>query len=65
MSMNDVLSVQHPRNTPRTVISIRFRDVELADEFMDRIRANPPASMARLHAVKPAVYEKRATANNE
>jgi hypothetical protein len=32
---------------------------------MDRIRANPPASMARLHAVKPAVYEKRATANNE
>ncbi|KAJ7747791.1 hypothetical protein B0H16DRAFT_1692321 [Mycena metata] len=53
------LSVQQARNAPKSVISIRFRNSDIADEFIDRLRANAPASMANLHAVRPAVYEKR------
>lgn len=65
MSMNDLVSALHPRNTPKMVISIRFNTVDLADEFIDRVRSNPPASMAHLHVVKPAVYAKKTVKSSE
>ncbi|KAJ7833880.1 hypothetical protein B0H14DRAFT_1163616 [Mycena olivaceomarginata] len=58
--MANIISVAHPRNTPKTVISIRFRCIAIAEEFIDRLRANPPATMAKLHAAKREVYEKKA-----
>jgi hypothetical protein len=58
-STNAIISVQKARNTPDSVISIRFRRAEVAEEFIDRLRANPPDGMGNLHAAKPAVYEKR------
>ncbi|KAF7365558.1 hypothetical protein MVEN_00429100 [Mycena venus] len=58
--MANIISVAHPRNTPKTVISIRFRCIAIAEEFIDRLRANPPATMAKLHAAKRDVYEKKA-----
>lgn len=58
--MANIISVAHPRNVPKTVISIRFRCIAIAEEFIDRVRSNPPASMAKLHAAKREVYEKKA-----
>ncbi|KAJ7835709.1 hypothetical protein B0H13DRAFT_1913466 [Mycena leptocephala] len=58
---NPIMSVQNPRNTPRSVISIRFRSDDVAEEFIDRLRANPPPSMAKLHAARPSVYEKKSS----
>jgi len=54
------VSVRHPRNAPKTVISMRFKSTTLADAFIDKMRSDPPASMSRLHAARPDVYEKRA-----
>jgi hypothetical protein len=64
-STNTIVSVQRPRNTPRSVISIRFRSEEVAGLFIDRVESNPPASMARLHAAQPAVYEKKVSGRND
>lgn len=63
--MANIISVAHPRNTPKTVISIRFRAEAIADEFIDRLRSNPPVSMAKLHAAKREVYEKRVAGAGE
>ncbi|KAJ7437773.1 hypothetical protein FB451DRAFT_1193008 [Mycena latifolia] len=49
-----------PSQPPKTLISIRFRCVAIADEFIDRLRSNPPAAMAKLHAAKKDGYEKKA-----
>ncbi|KAJ7241062.1 hypothetical protein B0H12DRAFT_1237176 [Mycena haematopus] len=38
---NAYISVQHPHNTPRYVISIRFREADSAGKCIDRLRANP------------------------
>jgi hypothetical protein len=64
-STNTIVSVQRPRNVPRGVISIRFRSEEVAELFIDRVRSNPPPSMARLHAARPAVYEKKSSGRND
>ncbi|KAJ7936536.1 hypothetical protein B0H13DRAFT_2261804 [Mycena leptocephala] len=59
---SNIISVVHPRTTPRTpktVISIRFRCIAIAEEFIDRLRSNPPQSMAKLQAAKQEVYEKK------
>ncbi|KAJ6519049.1 hypothetical protein C8R45DRAFT_1117018 [Mycena sanguinolenta] len=59
---SNVISVARPRNTPKTLISIRFCAVAIADEFVDRLRSNPPASMAKLQAAKKDSYEKKGKA---
>lgn len=60
-SPNPIMSVQNPHNTPRSVISIRFRSDDVAEEFIDWLRANPPPSMVKLHAARPSVYEKKSS----
>jgi hypothetical protein len=62
---SNIMSVARPRNTPKTLISIRFRAVAIADEFIDRPRSNPPAAMAKLHAAKRDGYEKKAKASEK
>jgi serine/threonine protein kinase len=58
-SVNDFISAQHARGKPKTVISIRFRSDEIAEKFIDTLRANPASGMGHLHAARPAVYEKK------
>ena len=62
---SNIISVARPRNTPKTLISIRFRAVAIADEFVDRLRSNPPVSMAKLHAAKKESYEKKGKATDK
>jgi hypothetical protein len=62
---SNIISVGLPRNTPKTLISIRFRAVAIAEEFIDRLRFNPPAAMAKLHAAKKDGYEKKARAGEK
>ncbi|KAJ7021682.1 hypothetical protein C8F04DRAFT_261153 [Mycena alexandri] len=64
-SSNAFHSVKHAPNAPRSVISIRFRTSDVADQFIDNMRANAPASMRHLHAGRRAVYEKKGTGNKE
>ncbi|KAF8200024.1 hypothetical protein K438DRAFT_676569 [Mycena galopus ATCC 62051] len=52
----NVISVAHPPNTPKTLISIRFRAVAIAELFVDHLRSNPPGIMAKLHAAKSEAY---------
>jgi hypothetical protein len=53
------VSVIHPARKPRDVISLRFRQNSVGQQFIDRLRANAPTTMKDLHAATPAVYEKR------
>ncbi|KAK7017640.1 hypothetical protein R3P38DRAFT_3559743 [Favolaschia claudopus] len=61
----NIISVARPRNTPKTLISIRFRAVGIADEFIDRLRSNPPRGMGKLNVAKKDAYEKKAKANDK
>jgi hypothetical protein len=62
---SNIISVARPRNTPKTLISIRFRCVAIADEFIDRLRSNLPAGMTKLHAARRDAYEKKGKASEK
>ncbi|KAJ7166095.1 hypothetical protein C8R46DRAFT_1097059 [Mycena filopes] len=64
-STNAFHSVKHAPNAPRCVISIRFRNSDIAEQFINNMRANAPKSMEHLHAARRAVYEKRSAGNND
>jgi hypothetical protein len=51
---SNIISVACPRNTPKTLISIRFRAVAIADKFIDRLRSNPPHQ----HGQAPRSHER-------
>ncbi|KAJ7765919.1 hypothetical protein DFH07DRAFT_955585 [Mycena maculata] len=62
---NPFISVQHPRNTPSSVISMRFRSSDTAELFIDTLRSDPPDSMKSLHAAKRVVYEKKSSGTSD
>ncbi|KAJ7128786.1 hypothetical protein C8R43DRAFT_1027162 [Mycena crocata] len=54
-----LISCMHPPSTPKSLISIRFANQIVAQQFMDRMQVNPPKGMEHLAVCSSSSYGKR------
>ncbi|KAJ7911525.1 hypothetical protein B0H13DRAFT_569369 [Mycena leptocephala] len=64
MSTDAYLSAMHLNGLPKTLVSLRFSDAEVARMFIERMRGNPPKGMEHLEVATAASYGKRKEGNS-
>jgi hypothetical protein len=64
MSTDAYLSAMHLNGLPKTLVSLRFSDAEVARTFIERMRTNPPKGMEHLEVATAASYGKRKDGNS-